>query len=214
MSPSASPPAADRAYAHVKARVLDHTYPAGELLTEGEVAAQVGVSRTPVREALLRLEAEGLLRLYPKRGALVVPVSAREADEVIEARRVIEEWAAPRALAAGDPLVRRLEELVEEMRRQCRLEDMAGFVATDRAFHEAVVEAGGNSILTRLYASLRDRQLCMSSAAIRVSPQRMAAALVDHEGLLAALRDGDAEVFLTRTVAHVASASSRDRDAS
>jgi len=66
--------ATERVYGHTKSRVLDGTFPGGSLITEGEISEAVGVSRTPVREAFLRLQAEGLLRLYPKRGALVVPV--------------------------------------------------------------------------------------------------------------------------------------------
>ncbi|WP_223286039.1 GntR family transcriptional regulator [Kocuria atrinae] len=60
--------AAERAYAHAKARILTGELD-GELLSEGIVADELGVSRTPVREAFLRLQAEGLMRLYPKRGA-------------------------------------------------------------------------------------------------------------------------------------------------
>ena len=79
MSTAERPPAAkDRAYAYVKERILEGAYPGGELLSEGEVAEALEVSRTPVREAFLLLEAEGLMRLYPKRGALVVPVSPGE----------------------------------------------------------------------------------------------------------------------------------------
>src|SRR6476660_9315497 len=96
------PPAADRVYTHVKQGVLERRYEGGTLLTEGELAEAVGVSRTPVREALLRLEVEGLIRLYPKKGALVVPVSAQEAHDVVEARALIEEWAAGRAWARRD----------------------------------------------------------------------------------------------------------------
>ncbi|MDR3080973.1 MAG: GntR family transcriptional regulator, partial [Streptomyces sp.] len=76
--PVKQPPAADRVYAHVKRGVLDRRYEGGTLLTEGELADEVGVSRTPVREALLRLEMEGLIKLYPKKGALVLPVSVQE----------------------------------------------------------------------------------------------------------------------------------------
>src|ERR671916_2526130 len=72
--------ATNRAYEFTKGRVLDSTFAGGDLITEGEVAAALGMSRTPVREAFLRLEGEGLLRLYPKRGALVVPVSAGEVE--------------------------------------------------------------------------------------------------------------------------------------
>src|ERR1700712_6010725 len=80
---------AERAYQHLKARILSREYAGGSLLPEGEVADAVGVSRTPVREAMLRLSAEGLLRLYPKRGALVVSVGAEEARDILEARELI-----------------------------------------------------------------------------------------------------------------------------
>ena len=70
---SGRPAAKDRALDYVKTQVLTGAFPGGELISEGEVATALGMSRTPVREAFLRLEAEGLLRLYPQRGALVVP---------------------------------------------------------------------------------------------------------------------------------------------
>lgn len=206
--------AADRVYEHVRSKVLDQTYPGGELLTEGEVAAEVGVSRTPVREALLRLESEGLVRLYPKRGALVVPVTATEAREVLQARAVVETWAAREAVWRRDELVPRLEEVLERMRAHAASGDVRAFAALDRTFHEAVVTAAGNSILSRLYRSLRDRQLCISVAGITTSPDRLADALADHEGLLDALRDGNADEHAARTAAHIAAVSPDDRDAS
>ena len=81
-----SPTAKDRALDYVKTQVLTGEFPGGELISEGDVATALGMSRTPVREAFLRLEAEGLLRLYPQRGALVVPVSPDEVRAVMEAR--------------------------------------------------------------------------------------------------------------------------------
>ena len=214
MSTRTAQAAADRVYVHVRTRVLDQTYPAGELLTEGEIAAEVGVSRTPVREALLRLESEGLLRLYPKRGALVVPVTATEAREVLQARAVIETWAAREAVQRREHLVPRLDGLLEQMRQHAAAGEVREFATTDRAFHEAVVTAAGNSILSRLYATLRDRQMCISVAGMTTSPDRLAAALADHEGLLAALREGDADEHVARTAAHIANVSPHERDAS
>src|SRR5437773_10917244 len=99
MYPSPPPavlPAATRVYQHLKRAILEQLHPGGALLTEAEIADEVGVSRTPVREALLRLESEGLVALYPKRGALVLPVSAQEIDDVIEARTLVEVHAAGR----------------------------------------------------------------------------------------------------------------------
>src|SRR5919107_3510289 len=82
--------AAARVYAHVKERLLDGSFPGGALLSENELSQQLGLSRTPVRQAFVQLEAEGLLELYPKRGALVVPVAASEIEDVFEARLLVE----------------------------------------------------------------------------------------------------------------------------
>src|SRR5947209_8297411 len=113
-----SPPAAERVYAHVKAGVLDRSYEGGTLLTEGDLAEAVGVSRTPVREALLRLEAEGLLKLYPKKGALVLPVSAQEIADVVETRLLVEEHAVRKVAPAPAHLLDRLTELLHEHEEQ------------------------------------------------------------------------------------------------
>src|SRR3954471_6987080 len=93
--------ARDRALDYVKTRVLSGAFPGGELISEGEIADALGMSRTPVREAFLRLEADGLLRLYPQRGALVVQVSPEEVRAVMEARLVLEQFAAGKVVRLG-----------------------------------------------------------------------------------------------------------------
>src|ERR1700710_1278186 len=93
--------AADRVYAHAKAAVLCRRYAPHDLITEGELADAVGVSRTPVREALLRLPAEGLVRLLPKRGGRVMPVTAAEVADLLETRRLIESFAVRKAVTAA-----------------------------------------------------------------------------------------------------------------
>ncbi len=205
--------ASERVYTHVKQRVLDGGYPAGELLTEGAVAAEVGVSRTPVREAMLRLEVEGFLRLYPKKGALVVPVSVQEADDVLQARALIETWAAPRAHAAGAELADVLDGWLAEMITQRAASDPAAFSEADRSFHEALVSAAGNSILARLYRSLRERQVCINTAVMRVSAERMDVAVDEHTRLVALLRGGDREAFVALTDEHLARAAETARGA-
>src|SRR5256885_7567566 len=119
------PPAADRVYAHVKRGVLERRYEGGTLLTEGDLAEAVGVSRTPVREGLLRLEAEGLIKLYPKKGALVLPVSAQEIADVVETRLLVEEHAIRKVVPADPQLLRRLEELLAEHEEHARTGDLA-----------------------------------------------------------------------------------------
>ncbi|MEU6535632.1 GntR family transcriptional regulator [Streptomyces sp. NPDC047000] len=197
------PPAADRVYAHVKEGVLDRRYEGGTLLTEGELAEAVGVSRTPVREALLRLEAEGLIRLYPKKGALVLPVSAQEIHDVVETRLMVEEHAARKAVPAPAGLLARLGELLEKQRAQAAAGDYAGAAVTDRCFHAEIVRSGGNEILSRLYDQLRDRQLRMGVAVMHSHPDRIAKTLSEHAEILEALRSGDAEAAVAIVHRHV-----------
>jgi DNA-binding GntR family transcriptional regulator len=203
--------AAQRVYDHVKTGILQATYSGGDLLTEGVVSERVGVSRTPVREALLRLEAEGLVRLYPKKGALVVPVSAKEAEDVLEARALVERYAAPRAWEHRGDLAAELEPVVASMRDLHGERDMVGFNLADRAFHERIVAAAGNGVLARLYRSLRERQLCISGEVMRVSAERMDHALADHERILELLRGDDETAFLAVTDAHLQRALDQSR---
>ncbi|MCX4526930.1 MULTISPECIES: GntR family transcriptional regulator [unclassified Streptomyces] len=195
--------AADRVYVHVKQGVLDRRYEGGVLLTEGELADAVGVSRTPVREALLRLETEGLLKLYPKKGALVLPVSAQEIADVIETRLLVEEFTVRKAVPAPPGLLERLAALVEEQRRHAAGGDLAAVMAADRGFHAEIVRSAGNQILCRLYDQLRDRQLRMGVALLHAHPDRIERSLTEHTEILDALRAGDAQTAAAAVRAHV-----------
>src|SRR6478735_2426005 len=187
------PPAAERVYTHIKEAVLDRRYEGGTLLTEGDLAEAVGVSRTPVREALLRLEVEGLIKLYPKKGALVLAVSAQEISDVVETRLLVEEFAARKAVPASAQLIARLEQLLEEQRELAEVGDLAAVSVKDRCFHAEIVKNAGNEILSRLYNQLRDRQLRMGVAVMEAHPGRIAANITEHGELLDAIRAGDAE---------------------
>ncbi|MGW1025487.1 GntR family transcriptional regulator [Streptomyces sp. NPDC002577] len=202
-APIKQPPAADRVYHHVKSSVLERRYEGGTLLTEGELAEAVGVSRTPVREALLRLEVEGLIKLYPKKGALVLPVSAQEIADVVETRLLVEEHAARKAVPASPQLIARLEELLERQKAQAAAGDLAEAAVTDRCFHAEIVRSGGNEILSRLYDQLRDRQLRMGVAVLHSHPDRVAKTLVEHQEILDALRSGDGEAAVAVVHRHV-----------
>ncbi len=196
-------PAAERVYAYVKAAILDRTYPGGELLTEGELATAVGVSRTPVREALLRLEESGLVRLYPKKGALVLPVLPQEIDDVLEARELIETHAAAKVWPRRKQLVEKLTERVEEMRAHRKAGDAQTFLEADRAFHEAIVGAAGNEILAKLYNSLRDRQVRMGVPGIEVQPARMDKSIAAHQEMIDALGGNSVKRFRELVVTHI-----------
>jgi DNA-binding GntR family transcriptional regulator len=205
---SGRPAAKDRALDYVKTQVLTGAFPGGELISEGEVATALGMSRTPVREAFLRLEAEGLLRLYPQRGALVVQVSSDEARAVIEARLLLEQFAATKVVARGPEaraaVFERLSAALQRQRDAAAASNWRDFVEADRAYHDVTLEDSGNVILCGFYSSLRDRQMRMTGESLIHDRQRMATILDEHRGIAEALRDGDLQRTLEAVRTHLA----------
>jgi|SRR5205814_407604 len=197
------PSHAGRVYQHLKRAILEQVHPGGTLLTEAEIADAVGVSRTPVREALLRLESEGLVALYPKRGALVLPVSAQEVNDVVDARLLVEGHAAQRVWPRRSALVDVLAPLLARMREARAAGDAFALMEADRAFHAAVVDAAGNRILADLYHRLRDRQMRMGLASLRLDPDRVDHAVAEHADLLAALGGDDAQAWAALVRTHI-----------
>jgi DNA-binding GntR family transcriptional regulator len=198
MRTSASPPtgsASKRAYDFAKWAILNAVYKAGDVITEGGLAHEIGVSRTPVREALLRLEAEGLVRLYPKKGAIVTSFSVHEVEDVLEARVMVENFTAAATFANRHEVLPELERVHEEMKARMRERDTAGFTECDRVFHELIVDAAGNTVLSSIYRMLRERQTLFTSVMMRGRADRMEAAIAEHETLLETLRGDDQDRF-------------------
>ena len=205
--------AADRVFEHVRQGILSRRYADNDLLAEGDIATETGVSRTPVREALLRLESQGMIRLLPKRGALVLPVTAREWCDLLATRRLLETHCARSAITAGrGPAVARLlDRPLADLRAAAAANDLTGYVAADRDFHAAIVASDGNMILIRLYETLRDRQLRMGAANLlaadgAVDTARMAHTVADHEAIADAIGSADLELAERLTREHLDSA--------
>jgi DNA-binding GntR family transcriptional regulator len=197
-------PAAHRAYVHIKERLLDGRFAGGTLLSENDLAQRLGVSRTPVRHAFARLQAEGLLELYPKRGALVVPVLPSEADDVLEVRLLLEPHCARRATAAGAPLVAALRQAITDQERT--LVAGAGFPEADRRFHRALVAAAGNALLLRQYDLLRDRHQRIAATTVARDPSRVERFIAEHREITGAIERGDAAAAAQLMRAHLQTA--------
>jgi DNA-binding GntR family transcriptional regulator len=184
--------ASSRAYTFAKERILDGRFAGGELISEGDVARPTGLSRTPVREAFLQLESEGFLKLYPKRGALVVPVSAAEVESVMETRLLVERFALDRTIERKAEIAGDLERSLATQATILADGDPHRFVEVDREFHRIFMVAAGNPILLDLLDSLRDRQSRMGVVAITREPDRMETILSEHHRLAEAVIEGEA----------------------
>ncbi|HEY5265310.1 MAG TPA: GntR family transcriptional regulator [Acidimicrobiales bacterium] len=197
--------AAQRVYEWTRSRILDGTFAGGTLLSEGEVAEAVSVSRTPVREAFLQLAAENMLELFPKRGALVVSVSMTELREVLIARSVIEPWAAATVAKRADRVdtVAALRKLIANIAAMQTRGDDRLFQEADREFHQYLIAAAGNGLFTGFYSSLRDRQLRGGSLALKNNAGREIEIMAQHVTIVDAIERGDFETAATAISSHV-----------
>ncbi|GAA4190664.1 GntR family transcriptional regulator [Gryllotalpicola kribbensis] len=196
--PEKNPVAAgDRAYEDVKSRILSSELAGGDLISEGEVADRLNISRTPVREAFLRLQAEGLMKLYPKRGAMITPIARSEARDVVDARNMLETHAVRTVVASEE----RTERLVAQLRENIQLQkdriadrNLAGYALADADFHSALIAASENALIIQFYATLYDRQVRMARSSV---PTDVVAEDVvgAHQALLDAIADRDADRF-------------------
>ena len=197
--------AQDSTYRAVKNRIAALPRNEGVFLTEGEIANEFGVSRTPVREALLRLEVEGLLKIMPKKGAFVPPLSDAEVEATMTARLLVERWAAVQAAGAGQAIEASLTALLEEQVELLSLDDTGDFIEADRRFHRAIVQVAGNPVLGDFYESLRDRQIRMGLRAVASRPDRGKQVIEEHTAIVKALSAGDAAAAEKAVETHLAS---------
>ncbi|CAN5175658.1 GntR family transcriptional regulator [soil metagenome] len=183
-------PARERVYTYVREQILRGVFAGGSFVEEEEISSAMGVSRTPVREAFHRLEAERFIDLLPRRGALVRQVTAQELADLYETRRMIEGYAIARICREKIVLPASMEAILD------RLDEIAGSdhfarVELNREFHFVMVKALGNEVLSELYQSLGARQQRVAMRALAADPDRIERIRREHRDFIAALRAHD-----------------------
>lgn len=188
-------------YAELRRRILELELEPGQRLYEPQLAADLQVSRTPLREALRLLLAEDLLDQLPTGGMVVRPLSATEIEELYTARAALEGLmageAATRLDAEGEA---RLRALVDRNERLVELPGDA--MAAGHDFHLAIADIAGHGWAARLHAQV-DSQMARYRAFTNQGQERRTAALAEHRQILAALGDRDAERARVEAEEHV-----------
>ncbi|MEU4837505.1 GntR family transcriptional regulator [Nocardia testacea] len=192
--------APELAYGWLKNTILTLPRDDEMFLSEAQVAAASGTSRTPVREALLRLEAEGFIRRVPHKGAYIPALTDKDVDDVMQARRVVEEWSITQVAPNPGRVPDRLRELIAEQESDT---DPVEFIAHDLEFHTTVIRAAGNQVMHEFYRSLRDRQMRMGVRIMLSDEQRKKQVLVEHSAILEALAERDTEAAIRAVREHL-----------
>jgi DNA-binding GntR family transcriptional regulator len=193
--------ATDHVSTSLRRSILTGDLAAGTRLGLNEVAEIFDVSTTPVREALRELSFEGLVRLDSYKGGVVTAVSRKDVEEIVRIRQVLE------PLAIEEAVVGMTDEILNDARGI--LDDMAtsdswdAWVHGNRAFHQKLYEASSSRRLISLIKSLQDTQVLFVSATLRRSPTLKETATADHEVMLQAARERDAETLTEVTLRHL-----------
>ncbi|WP_307865260.1 GntR family transcriptional regulator [Streptomyces montanisoli] len=183
----------------IKHAILTGELKPGQALVESDLAEQLGVSKTPVREALKTLAASGLVNMSPYKGAAVRAVDRTHARSVYDMRLLLEPAAAARSTAAG----RVQEDAKAALDLADEAEDTAERSLANRAFHRAMYAGCGNPLLVRSLDELRDQTALLSTAAWSTRPSWDLEA-AEHRTILQAAEAGDVELVRDLMRSHIA----------
>ncbi len=202
----AIPTAVDHAYEQIWRRLIAGEWQPGERLSDLDLAAQLRVSRTPVRQALHRLAQDELVLSDPRRGFWVRAFTSQDVHEMYDVRAALESLAVSLAAQRFEPaeLQAQLQRL-DETRAAVDGGEVQTFLQHDFRFHNLLIRASGNGRLVRMLATLRSQ---VSVFQIRDTgyPQRMEAALDGHEQVLRALLSGEFDIAAESLREHIVQA--------
>jgi DNA-binding GntR family transcriptional regulator len=182
---------------------VDGRLAAGERYSVARLAERFGVSRTPVREALLLLEREGIVRFERNRGVLVLETSAHDLEEIFTLRLLLEVPATYRAckLLTAEDLAALKHEL-DAMRRLAKAGDETAFMAHDKRFHEIILTAAGNRRLAAIIGQMRDFVRFRGASTVGRS-RDLRAIHAEHVAVMTALRERDQAVAASCMRSHL-----------
>ena len=184
----------DLAYRALREAILSAEFSPNARLNQDDLARRLGVSRAPIRDALNRLEAEGLVRTLGRIGGVVVAeTSEQEMVDLYELRAIVDSASARLACErASEAVLARLQGIVEETKRATEAKDLQGIVQAHAAFHEILYAASGNAELIRVARNLWDRSYRFRVMALS-NEENARRGLEQHRAILAALQARDSE---------------------
>ncbi len=186
-------PLRDVVFNTLRKAILKGELQPGERLMEIQLAQRLGVSRTPVREAMRKLELEGLVVMIPRKGAVVADITAQDMVDVLEVRAVLEELAIRRACDhITDEQLQEMKKIAADFKRSLEEEDLLVCVEVDMAFHEVIYNAAENKRLLQLLLNLREQMYRYRLEYMK--DKKMHQLLVDeHDTIRTALKNRDAD---------------------
>jgi DNA-binding GntR family transcriptional regulator len=191
------------AYREIRRRILENRYTPSQQVLEHELAADLGMSRTPVREALVRLQNENFVQIVPRHGMRVVPLSLRDLYDMYEVLTALELTAIDRLVKSRPDgrVLRPLEEALDEMDSALAQGSVDRWVKGDESFHRLLIDGCGNLRLAAMANSIWEQGHRARTATVRLRPD-LAQSNREHRALVDAIRKGDARTARSQHAKH------------
>jgi DNA-binding GntR family transcriptional regulator len=183
----------EQAYAEIKRHILDGALPPGSFVAERQLAAGLGMSKTPIRAALERLELEGFITISPQQGIIIRDLTLHEIADHYEIRTVLETYTL--RTVAGQLTAEQRERVQANLQAQEAVRDgtdVARAVALDTEFHTLFCEFLGNREVLRVMVQLRERIQRVITKVFQINPGRIASSYEEHQAIADAVLRGDA----------------------
>ena len=192
---------AKMAYEAIRKSILSGQWKIGELYNEKAIAADLEISRTPVREALLELASQDLIIFLPRRGLMVNRFTRRDVNEIFEVRKAIELAAVEKITVASPPFdLFEIEEALLSQRKASKQKDYLAFMEADRLFHTNFSELTSNRRLIAILDNIRDMIHVMGAKALALEGRALKV-IEEHQTIFEAVKKGDIEEA-RRAMAH------------
>jgi DNA-binding GntR family transcriptional regulator len=191
-----------QAYEFVKTRIINRGFRPGEYITDTRIAKELGISRTPVREAFHRLEKESLLVYEARRGWRVHTLSLKDIHEIFDIKEVVEGMIARKAAACSDEEKRAaLRQAFDDMCRAAANNDTEAWIQADHRFHDAIFAMADNARAQKLIWNLND-QWNRVRIGFTTILSRIERANREHKAIMDAILAGDGDEAERQTLAH------------
>lgn len=194
----------EKAYSEIKERIQDGRLAGGTFLSERQLVAILGMSKTPIKAALERLELEGFVTVSPQQGIVVRELSVREIAEQFELRKLLEGFVVK--AITGKLTKKQLSPIVQNLRKQSAAESqqsVSKFIELDTEFHLLLCHAYGNTAISECLSQHRSKMHRVISQVMSKSSGRLAEAVKEHRAILAAIKSDNATLAVQLVEKHL-----------
>jgi DNA-binding GntR family transcriptional regulator len=188
-----------QAFRYIRDEIIRGKLDGRQHLTESYFAERFGISKSPVREALNRLESEGLITIIPRRGAFVVQLSVHDIEEIFELREALEVLVAKDAVL-NEKILKRMRAAVMSAKQYREENDKENYIRADAAFHTTLAEASSNSRLKKILENMRNQMLIVRTRTFELSSHT---SVTQHLDILEALEQGNREQAANLMAEHI-----------